>query len=185
MVGFAHYGTTSTGTGQDFTYPRFGAEGSFTVADTKSDADRSRNMAAVRSGNTKPELLLRKALWRRGLRYFTARGWKHLSGSRLPGSPDLIFLGARVVVFVDGCFWHGCPEHYSEPDDNREFWRNKLAENRSRDLRVNSELCAAGWKVLRFWEHELRRGGIDTVVTSVIQAVRGVEYSQKILNGFR
>lgn len=141
------------------------------MADMKSDQERSRNMAAVKSRNTTPELLLRKAVWRRGMRFFTPSGWKRLTGTRPPGSPDLIFPRARLAVFVDGCFWHGCPEHYTAPDDNRDFWHGKLEKNMRRDQIVNAALAAAGWRVLRFWEHELKRGGIDLVADTIAAAL--------------
>jgi len=67
---------------------------------------------------------------------------------------DIVFGPARVAVFVDGCFWHGCPEHGTGPKNNAQWWAAKLAANRERDLRVNAELEAAGWMVFRVWEHE-------------------------------
>lgn len=137
------------------------------MADTKSKGDRSRNMAAIRSNNTGPEVLLRKALWSTGLRFFTSSGWQRLTGHKLAGSPDLVFPRARLVVFVDGCFWHGCPVHYTAPDDNREYWSCKLSRNKRRDEIVNAELQATGWKVVRVWEHELRKGGHQAVVSFI------------------
>jgi len=71
--------------------------------------------------------------------------------------PDFVFRKERLAVFVDGCFWHGCPQHGTQPKGNRAFWRKKLASNRARDLRVNRALRAAGWRVVRIWEHALRR----------------------------
>jgi len=127
-------------------------------------------MSAVKSRNTTPELLLRKAVWRRGGRFFTTPGWKKLTNHKVPGSPDLIFPRARLAVFVDGCFWHGCPQHYTNPDDNREFWHRKLETNRARDRAVDAKLSAEGWHVLRIWEHELRKGGLTSVAESVVAA---------------
>lgn len=142
------------------------------LADTKSDAERSRNMAAVRNANTRPETLLRRKVWRTGLRFFTSRGWKALTGMKLPGSPDLIFPRARVAVFVDGCFWHGCPLHYTAPEDNNEFWQRKLAQNLKRDREVDAALTEAGWRVVRIWEHELRKTELDKVVENLGRMVR-------------
>jgi DNA mismatch endonuclease (patch repair protein) len=71
--------------------------------------------------------------------------------------PDFIFPRLRVAVFVDGCFWHGCPKHATQPKTNAKFWRDKIAGNKSRDRRVNSALRKRGWTVVRVWEHELRR----------------------------
>jgi len=83
------------------------------------------------------------------------RGWRR--NSQLPGKPDIIFPQRRLAVFVDGCFWHGCPKHATKPKTNAAFWAAKLAGNKARDRRVNRELRARGWKVVRIWEHELTR----------------------------
>ena len=105
-------------------------------------------MRRVRSRDTSCELLLRRALHRRGLRYSLTR--------RLPGSPDVALVRSRVAVFVDGCFWHGCPEHCRRPSSNTDYWGRKIDRNMARDRRVTEELEEAGWRVLRFWEHEVR-----------------------------
>ncbi|MCK5945527.1 MAG: very short patch repair endonuclease [Planctomycetes bacterium] len=109
---------------------------------------RSQQMARIRGRDTSPELLLRRLLWARGMRYRV-----HF---RTPaGRADLTFVGKRVAVFVDGCFWHGCPEHYVTPRSSREFWATKLRANVQRDQRQTEVLECAGWTVLRFWEHEV------------------------------
>lgn len=77
-----------------------------------------------------------------------------MAGS-IPGKPDLIFVGPRVVVFMDGCFWHSCPDHGMMPKTNSNFWTSKLNRNKERDLRVTAQLQEMGWTVLRFWEHEV------------------------------
>lgn len=141
------------------------------MTDTLSKEVRSRNMAAVRSRNTGPEVMLRREVWRRGLRFFTPRGWKRLSGTQIAGSPDVIFPASRLAVFVDGCFWHGCPVHYTEPEDNREFWQKKLQTNRNRDQKVNEQLRAEGWTVLRLWEHELRKDGLRIAADRIEEIV--------------
>ena len=83
----------------------------------------------------------------------------HLAGWRrhlpLPGKPDFVFRSERVAIFVDGCFWHGCPQCYRLPEDNRPYWKAKVDGNRQRDQRANRRLRANGWTVLRFWEHAL------------------------------
>jgi DNA mismatch endonuclease, patch repair protein len=113
--------------------------------------ERSRLMRAVKSyGNTSTELQLRAIL-----RAQRVTGWRrHLP---LPGKPDFAFPRERLAVFVDGCFWHGCPECYARPKTNIRFWREKYAYNRARDALVSRTLRKAGWTVLRLWEHELRR----------------------------
>lgn len=114
--------------------------------------------------DTKPELDVRRAVWRRGLRY-------RVDLSPIPGMrsrADLVFTKARVAVFVDGCFWHRCPEHSTVPKANRRWWLNKLETNVARDRRVDQELRSAGWVVLRFWEHEAP----EEVAGAVEDAVR-------------
>ena len=100
--------------------------------------------------NTKPEMALRRELHRLGLRYRVDR--KVLPG--VQRRADVVFLGARVAVFVDGCFWHSCPEHATRPKANAEWWSEKLARNVTRDRDTDSQLEAAGWTVVRMWEHE-------------------------------
>lgn len=125
-------------------------------------AGRRRLMQAVRQSGTDPELLVRRALWRAGLRYRLHR--------RIgPTTPDLVFVRDKVAVFVDGCFWHGCPDHYTAPKHNAPFWRDKIEKNRDRDTRVTGELRAQGWCVLRFWSCELR--DLDRIVKRVSRAV--------------
>lgn len=110
---------------------------------------RSRIMAAIRGTNTQPEVALRKCLWAMGV-----RGYR-LHARGIPGRPDLYFPALQVAVFVDGCFWHGCPDHYRRPRQNVEFWRAKYLRNRRRDRKVNRLLESEGYTVLRFWEHDL------------------------------
>jgi DNA mismatch endonuclease (patch repair protein) len=97
--------------------------------------------------DTKPELLLRRELHRRGLRFRT-------NLKALPGTPDVAFTRAKIAVFVDGCFWHACPDHLVVPHSNRRFWETKLATNRARDRRKDDALASLGWTVLHIWEHE-------------------------------
>ncbi len=119
--------------------------------DVLTPRQRSYNMSRIRGQDTRPERILRKALWQAGLRYRLK--------SALPGKPDLTFPSARVALFVDGCFWHACPMHVSFPKGNAEFWRLKLANNVERDRRVERELDEMGWRVIRIWEHDLGKAG--------------------------
>lgn len=113
-------------------------------------------MSRIRSADTGPEMVLRRRLW--------AEGFRYRLGVRTPGGrPDVTFLGKRVAVFVDGCFWHGCPEHYVRPRTNSTFWARKLRENVTRDRRQTTILEEAGWTVVRVWEHEVQNG-LDEVV---------------------
>jgi DNA mismatch endonuclease, patch repair protein len=119
------------------------------MADVFTAAKRSDVMARIRGrGNRDTELAL-AALFRR----HRITGWRR-HGSLL-GRPDFTFRKERLVVFVDGCFWHRCPRHCQMPAQNAEFWAKKLAKNRARDRRVNAELRTRGWCVVRIWEHDL------------------------------
>lgn len=116
-----------------------------------TSADVSQRMRRNGRRDTRPEIALRAVLHRRGLRFR-----KDLP-LRVPGRlvrPDVIFTRARLAVFVDGCFWHCCPIHGNQPRANSDYWRPKLARNVDRDRAVDSALTAAGWHVLRAWEHE-------------------------------
>ncbi len=128
------------------------------MADVLTPVQRSRCMSRVKSKNTKPEIRLRKALWAVGLRYRLRY--------KLPGKPDLVFVSAKLAVFVDGCFWHGCPEHATQPKTNERFWATKLGENVERDQRVNWQLRGMGWTVLRLWQHEIE-GNLDNAVEQI------------------
>jgi DNA mismatch endonuclease (patch repair protein) len=106
-------------------------------------------MARVKGTNTSPELLLRRGLWHSGFRYRLNR---RIQNTR----PDIVFPSGRVAVFVDGCFWHGCPSHYVKPKSRSHFWADKLAANVDRDTRQTLELESEGWRVVRIWEHEVK-----------------------------
>lgn len=107
----------------------------------------STQMRRMGRRDTAPELALRKALTAVGLRY-------RLHRRDLPGTPDVAFMSARVAVFVDGCFWHACPEHGVMPKANRDWWRSKFDNNRERDRRKDKALLNAGWLPVHAWEHE-------------------------------
>jgi len=110
-------------------------------------------MAAIRSsGNQDTELKLVALFKIHGI-----TGWRRKQ--RVFGKPDFIFRRQKVAVFVDGCFWHGCPRCYRRPKSNRKFWDAKITRNRMRDRRVKSVLRNEGWQVLRFWEHDLKING--------------------------
>lgn len=117
--------------------------------DNISRATRAHVMSRIKGKNTQPELALRRLLWGVGLRGYRLHG-------RLPGTPDLVYSRIRLAVFVDGCFWHGCPRHFRIPSDNRQYWFAKIERNRRRDRRHARSLRAQGWCVLRVWEHGLR-----------------------------
>ncbi|HEX9596451.1 MAG TPA: very short patch repair endonuclease, partial [Anaerolineales bacterium] len=120
------------------------------MADVFDLKKRSEVMAAIRSrGNRDTELKLAAIFRTHGI-----SGWRR--HQNLPGRPDFVFRRERLAVFVDGCFWHGCPIHGRKPDSNRDYWLPKLLRNQARDRAVSRELRRRGWTVLRFWEHDLR-----------------------------
>jgi DNA mismatch endonuclease (patch repair protein) len=121
---------------------------------------RSRNMAAVKRSDTKPEVALRKALHAAGHRF--RKDYSIRTGGRLI-RPDVVFTRRRVAVFVDGCFWHQCPVHCQVPATNVAFWTSKLDSNVARDRLQVALLREAGWQVLRIWEHEPIDAALDLV----------------------
>ena len=120
-------------------------------------------MLGNRSRDTKPEMLVRSLVHRRGLRYRVSQ--RPIANIRR--TADLVFRRAKVAVNVDGCFWHGCEQHYKEPKTNTEYWRNKIDGNRRRDRETDELLTAAGGLVLRFWEHEDPQDVADLIERSV------------------
>ncbi|WP_192759592.1 very short patch repair endonuclease [Actinomadura algeriensis] len=132
------------------TYPQPATEG------------RSRNMKANRRSDTKPEIALRRALHARGYRYRKDFRLDLPGGVRV--RPDIVFTARRVAIFVDGCFWHVCPEHGREPTSNEWYWTPKLRRNVERDQAADAALQAAGWRVVRLWEHEPLLTAVEAVM---------------------
>jgi DNA mismatch endonuclease (patch repair protein) len=130
---------------------------------------RSSTMAAVKGSRTDLEQLLARKMWAAGL-----RGWRR--GRRTANArPDFLFVAAGVAVFVDGCFWHGCPACAKRPATNRAYWDPKIERNRRRDQEQDGALRAAGWAVLRFWGHEIEAdpsGCADQVCRALVTAPR-------------
>jgi DNA mismatch endonuclease (patch repair protein) len=122
-------------------------------------------MRANRRTNTKPELALRSALHRQGYRFRKDHRLTLGNGSRV--RPDIAFTARRVAVFVDGCFWHACPEHGRKPSVNQWYWSPKLARNVERDRAADAALAAAGWQVVRLWEHVPLADAVAAVVAAL------------------
>ncbi|WP_432520605.1 very short patch repair endonuclease [Kineococcus sp. SYSU DK006] len=131
---------------------------------TPTSSGRSRNLAAIRRSDTKPEVALRSTLHRRGLR-FRKDHRLDLPGGRV--RPDVVFTRRKVAVFVDGCFWHVCPLHGREPTSNEWYWTPKLRRNVERDRQADAILWAAGWAVVRIWEHESPDEGASRVQAAI------------------
>ena len=132
------------------------------MSDVFTKSKRSEVMSRIRSrGNRDTELALAGLL-----RAHRITGWRRhaalkfqVSGSKFQVKPDFVWKEVRLALFVDGCFWHGCPKHATKPKQNAAFWRKKLAANKARDRRVNRALRRTGWRVVRVWEHELQQSG--------------------------
>ncbi len=133
-------------------------------------------MSGIGGKNTKPEMLVRKALFAAGFRF-------RLHRKDLPGRPDVVLPGRRVVVFVHGCFWHahqGCP-YAKTPATRREFWEAKLAANVERDRRTREALLSAGWRVLVVWECATRSSGVRERLSELLTRwIEGVELSGEL-----
>lgn len=122
-------------------------------------------MQGNRSRDTKPELAVRRILHARGLRYLLNRR----PVPELRRTADLVFSRVKVAVFIDGCFWHGCPVHYSPPIANASYWSAKVEGNKSRDADTTKRLIAAGWTVLRFWSHQDPTQVADAVQRTILR----------------
>lgn len=126
-------------------------------------------MSAIRSrGNKSTEKAIRFRMIRAGV-----RSWK-LSPADLPGRPDFVFDAERLVVFLDGCYWHGCPKCYRAPTSNTGYWSEKLRRNKTRDRNVSRTLRQQGWRVVRFWEHE-----IEAAPAKIVSKIRELIVSQR------
>ena len=126
-----------------------------------SSPGRGANMRAIRRVDTKPELALRSALHRAGYRFRKDYRLDLEAGARV--RPDIAFTARRVAVFVDGCFWHACPEHGRDPAVNEWYWAPKLRRTVERDRAADAALAAAGWRVVRIWEHVPLTDAVDAV----------------------
>jgi DNA mismatch endonuclease (patch repair protein) len=127
-------------------------------------------MRGNRKRDSRPELRLRVQLHARGLRYRVNRP---IRACDVTVRPDIIFSRQRLAIFVDGCFWHACPQHGTKPARNKAYWGPKLTRNVARDRRVDLALANAGWKVLRFWEHEDPAVAADQVTAALRVAREG------------
>lgn len=144
---------------QRINVPRFAEEAGFYTT-----PQRSEMMSRIRSKNSKPEVALRKALWHFGYRY-------RIHDRRLPGKPDLVFAKQKTVVFVDGDFWHGhnWRKKREKIKSNAAFWIPKIERNMQRDREVTAQLDALGWRVVRIWEHELKKAEFGATVSRVVR----------------
>ena len=127
------------------------------MADVHTKEQRSKNMKAIRS-QSKLENRVSKALWKKGFRF--------RKNSKLYGKPDISIKKYKIVIFIDSCFWHFCPEHGRMPTSNNEFWYKKLKRNQERDFEVTNFYISNGWNILRVWEHDFKNnfdGALDEI----------------------
>lgn len=147
--------------------------------DKLSAEQRHRNMAAIHSANTKPEIIVRKYLFSRGFRY-------RLNHKRLPGHPDIVLRKYRTCIFVNGCFWHGhegC-RYYTIPKTNTEFWINKIRRNQERDLKVQHELASMGWHSIVVWECELKPAKRELTLNSLAYTLNKIFLQDRIVKRY-
>ncbi|WP_164701493.1 very short patch repair endonuclease [Modestobacter sp. KNN46-3] len=130
-----------------------------------STPGRGRNMAAIRRADTKPEVALRSALHAAGYRY--RKDFRLALPGGVRPRPDIVFTRRKVAVFVDGCFWHACPLHFSPPRQNTDYWGPKITRNVERDRRYDEALRADGWTVVRVWEHQPVQAALEEVESAV------------------
>lgn len=145
------------------------------MPDTLTPDQRHRNMAAIHSASTKPELKLRQALWRLGFRY-------RVNDKRLPGKPDIVLPKYRTVIFIHGCFWHGHKDckFYTVPKSNTEFWTAKITRNQQRDQEEWRQLESKGWSVIIVWECQLKKAVLEETIRRVKDELfrNGIQYQK-------
>lgn len=120
------------------------------MTDVLTPEQRKLNMSNIKGKDTSPEIVIRRLLYSKGIRGYRIH-------YPLIGKPDIVFIRKRLVIFIDGCFWHKCPDCFITPKTRTEFWLEKINKNVARDSKINEKLTADGWNVLRFWEHEVRK----------------------------
>jgi len=131
------------------------------MTDVLTKEQRKLNMSRIRAKNTGPEVKIRKLLFAVGIRGYRIH-------HNLAGKPDIVFTKKKIVIFIDGCFWHKCPICFQEPETRKEFWMKKIQSNIDRDKKVNELLKNDGWKVIRIWEHEIKKDP-DTAVKKILE----------------
>lgn len=137
------------------------------MSDRHTKEQRRFNMQQIKDKDTKPEILLRKLLFKDGFRY-------RINDKKLPGKPDIVLKKYNTVIFVNGCFWHGHQDcrYFVIPKTRTEFWRDKINGNRERDVRNLSQLKEAGWNVITVWECELKKNRIEETLRHLILKIK-------------
>ena len=127
------------------------------MTDNLTPEQRHKNMTHIKSTNTKIEKDITKALWNLGYRFR-----KNVKG--LPGKPDIAIKKYKIVIFLDSCFWHKCPEHFKKPKSNLEYWEPKIKRNVERDAEIKRYYQQKNWHILRIWEHEVKKDFDNTLL---------------------
>ncbi|MDQ0429416.1 DNA mismatch endonuclease (patch repair protein) [Planomicrobium stackebrandtii] len=140
------------------------------MSDIMSKEQRRKTMSAIRA-QSKLENMFTKRLWRHGLRF-------RKNVRKLCGTPDVVIQKYKVVIFVDSCFWHGCPLHFRRPKSNQEFWDKKITRNRERDKEVDKYYIEKGWNLKRIWEHEIRKD-LEATVDETIEFINSAKDATK------
>ena len=133
------------------------------MVDRHTKAQRRYNMSRIKNKDTSLELRFRKMLFEKGLRGYRLN-------YNLLGKPDIVFTRFKLAIFLDGCFWHKCKKCFKYPKSNKKFWKDKILKNEKRDKIVNRELSKSGYKILRFWQHEIKENP-DKCINHVIRAL--------------
>lgn len=127
------------------------------MTDNLTPEQRNKNMKAIKSSHTKMEDQIFRALWSMGLRFR-----RNVKG--LPGKPDIAIKKYKIVIFLDSCFWHKCPEHFKKPKSNTAYWEPKIENNVTRDINITQYYTTNNWHILRVWEHDYKKELNNTVI---------------------
>lgn len=130
------------------------------MTDNLTKEQRHKNMTNIRSTNTKIEKDVTKALWNLGYRF-------RKNVKTLPGKPDIAIQKYKIVIFLDSCFWHKCPEHFKKPKSNLEYWEPKIKRNIERDSQINQYYKDHNWHILRIWEHEIKKTNFQNTIEKI------------------
>ena len=130
------------------------------MADNLTKEQRHKNMTNIRSTNTRIEKDVTKALWNLGYRF-------RKNVKTLPGKPDIAIQKYKIVIFLDSCFWHKCPEHFKKPKSNLEYWEPKIKRNIERDSQINQYYKDNNWHILRIWEHEIKKTNFQNTIEKI------------------
>ena len=130
------------------------------MTDNLTKEQRHKNMTNIRSTNTKIEKDVTKALWNLGYRF-------RKNVKTLPGKPDIAIQKYKIVIFLDSCFWHKCPEHFKKPKSNLEYWEPKIKRNIERDSQINQYYKDNNWHILRIWEHEIKKTNFQNTIKKI------------------